>query len=111
MIPLFTLPDNESPKIHSCPADVILLAISSSSRVQHSWIPPIITDNAGQVDVIFGCSVTTCYQVGTGSFAVGVTTVVYKAKDHSGNENICNFTVTVTGSWKLSLVCFAKSDD
>ena len=108
LIVLFSTLDNEPPEIYGCPDDVIIPVISSSNQVLHSWTPPLTSDNSDDmVDVVFTCLATTpqeCNQAGYGTFSVGVTMVMYKARDMSGNENKCDFTVTVTGLCER--VCF-----
>ncbi|XP_071797059.1 uncharacterized protein [Asterias amurensis] len=97
--------DDEPPGINGCPDDVII-PVRSIITVYQSWAPPVFTDNSGQsVDVVFGCSATVsneCHQDGYGTFSVGDTKVMYKGTDTSGNQNFCNFTVTVR---VVDLVC------
>ncbi|XP_071797065.1 adhesion G-protein coupled receptor G7-like isoform X2 [Asterias amurensis] len=91
--------------ILGCPDDVIL-PTRSTNPVLYSWIPPVFSNNSGPVDVEFDCSATIdsdCQQQdGYGTFSVGDTEVVYKGTDANGNQNFCNFTVTVT---VVDLVC------
>ncbi|XP_033630594.1 uncharacterized protein LOC117292594 [Asterias rubens] len=57
------------------------------------------------VVVVFGCLATVsnkCHQDGYGNFSVGDTEVMYNGTDKSGNQNFCNFTVTVK---EVNLVC------
>ncbi|XP_022106237.1 hyalin-like isoform X2 [Acanthaster planci] len=99
--------DNEPPEINGCPDDVIIPVGSSSSRVPHVWTPPLITDQ-GEVNVSFSCQAlapTECYQAGDGIFSEGITIVMYKAQDQSGNENVCRFVIEVT---VVNLVCPAN---
>ncbi|XP_038051810.1 deleted in malignant brain tumors 1 protein-like [Patiria miniata] len=99
--------DNEPPEVLGCPDDVIIPVISSSNQVSHSWTPPMTSDNSNtEVDVTFTCQVTpACYQAGHGTFPVGVSIVRYTARDRSGNENICDFSITVT---VVDIVCPAN---
>ncbi|XP_071797056.1 uncharacterized protein [Asterias amurensis] len=100
--------DNEPPSINGCPDDAIIPAASTIpvQYVPHSWVPPVFSDNSGQsVDVEFGCLATisnNCHQDGNGTFSVGDTKVMYNGRDVSGNQNFCNFTVTVK---EVDLVC------
>ncbi|XP_038047601.1 adhesion G-protein coupled receptor G6-like [Patiria miniata] len=92
--------DNEPPMFSGCPGDVIIPAKPSSNEVAYSWPPPLISDNAGPVDVTFSCQATKvlkCNRTGSGVFTVGVTSVIYNATDTSGNHATCLFKVTVTG--------------
>ncbi|XP_038051809.1 uncharacterized protein LOC119724704 [Patiria miniata] len=91
--------DNEPPMISGCPGDVIIPAKPSTNPVAYSWPPPVISDNAGPVDVTFGCRPTKvwkCNETGSGIFTFGVTKVMYNATDASGNRNMCQFKITVT---------------
>ncbi|XP_071797060.1 uncharacterized protein [Asterias amurensis] len=102
---LVIVKDTESPEIENCPDDVIL-PTGSNTPVVHTWIPPVISDKVDQsVNVAFGCLATVsneCHQDGNGTFSVGDTKVMYKGTDTSGNQNFCNFTVTVK---EVSLTC------
>ncbi|XP_038052402.1 hyalin-like [Patiria miniata] len=93
--------DNEPPKLYECPADVTIPVSSSVNQVRHRWTPPMASDNSGrQVDVTFSCLAATagdCDRAGNGTFSVGEFTMMYRAEDASGNEDVCTFTVTVTG--------------
>ncbi|XP_038052381.1 uncharacterized protein LOC119725091 [Patiria miniata] len=90
----------QPPEISGCPDDVIIPVISSSNQASHIWTPPMTSDNSNSsVDVTFTCQVTPpgeCYQAGHGTFPVGISTARYTARDQSGNENICDFRITVT---------------
>ncbi|XP_038051797.1 adhesion G-protein coupled receptor G6-like [Patiria miniata] len=103
-----TVLDNEPPMFSGCPGDVIIPAKPSSNQVAYSWPPPLISDNAGPVNVTFSCQATTvlkCNKTGSGIFTVGVTTVIYNATDTSGNHATCLFKVTVI---VVDLVCPAN---
>ena len=97
-------PDKEPPAISDCPHDVSLPVPSSTDRVSYSWVPPSFLDNSNAaVDVTQSCHGSTqhqCYQDGSGIFSLGVTMVMYKGRDKYGNENSCQFSVTVTGKFK-----------
>ncbi|XP_071788134.1 uncharacterized protein [Asterias amurensis] len=97
--------DNELPGISGCPDDAIIPA-ASTTPVPHSWVPPVFSDNSNQsVYVVFGCLATVsneCHQDGYGNFSVGDTKVMYNGTDTSGNQNFCNFTVTVK---EVGLTC------
>ena len=111
----FTYLDNEPPSINGCPDDAIIPA-ASTIPVPHSWVPPVFSDNSGQsVDVGFDCLATMfneCHQDGYGTFSVGDTEVMYFGTDTSGNQNFCNFTITVKGALKiLQCCCYFVSPD
>ncbi|XP_022088720.1 uncharacterized protein LOC110978214 isoform X2 [Acanthaster planci] len=101
-----TVIDTEPPKITGCPADIIIPVKPPSNQVPYSWTPPMITDNSGSANVTFTCqtaAILVCSQSGqNGIFAIGVTEVMYNAVDASGNQDMCHFTITVTG---VGLVC------
>ncbi|XP_033630027.1 adhesion G-protein coupled receptor G4-like isoform X2 [Asterias rubens] len=97
--------DVEPPTVKDCPSDVTLFT-NSPNQIPYSWIPPSFDDNSGQsLDVVFGCLATVsdkCHQDGNGTFSVGDTEVMYNGTDASGNQNFCNFTITVK---EVNLVC------
>ncbi|XP_022097501.1 uncharacterized protein LOC110982977 isoform X2 [Acanthaster planci] len=92
--------DKEPPQINNCPDYVTLPILPSTDRVSYSWTPPTFLDNSdADVEVTHSChgsSHLQCDQAGSGTFSAGVTVVMYKGRDKSGNENICQFSVTVT---------------
>ena len=54
--------------------------------------------------MVFGCLASVsneCHQDGYGTFSVGDTEVMYNGTDKSGNQNFCNFTVTVRGAFMI----------
>ena len=86
--------------IRGCPNDVSIPISTSTDEVFYSWDSPVIEDNAGRYDVTLSCSATgECAPGGSGqgTFAVGITTVTYRAVDSSGNEAACSFIVHVKG--------------
>ncbi len=97
--------DTEPPLVEHCPDDVVL-PTRLTDQAAYTWAPSVFSDNSGQsVDVVFGCSATVsneCQHDGIGHFSVGVTEVMYKGTDTSGNQNFCNFTITVK---EVDLVC------
>ena len=103
---LLPFPDNEPPRISNCPDSVVIPVVSSSSRVLHSWSPPAVSDNSGNVDAAFACLATpsTDCNDGAGTFSVGVTKVMYDATDRSGNRDVCEFTITITGKCGFGLL-------
>ena len=96
--------DGQPPAIKGCPDDVIVPINSSSSQAAVRWVPPSITDNSGrEIEVALECLSTLpadCNDIGEGTFSVGNTTVIYKARDQSGLESVCQFIVEVIG-WYL----------
>ena len=100
MVSILVNVDVEPPTVKDCPSDVTLFT-NSPNQIPYSWIPPSFDDNSGQsLDVVFGCLATVsdkCHQDGNGTFSVGDTEVMYNGTDASGNQNFCNFTITVKG--------------
>jgi hypothetical protein len=75
-----TVVDNTVPVINNCPANIV------TCNPNVTWTAPTATDN---------CGVTTFTNDAPASFPVGVTTVIYTAKDAANNTTTCSFTVTV----------------
>ena len=96
----FPIADTEIPRVRGCPDDVIVSNIPTSNQGSLNWLPPTITDNAGLASVDFTCSGLQwpeCDQAGVGTFPLGDTLIAYDARDTSGNQATCSFTVTVIG--------------
>jgi gliding motility-associated-like protein len=94
-----TVVDSEAPKFADCPSDIEVDAAIGSCDAVVTWIEPTATDN---------CSSTitqTSSHVSGDVFPVGTTIVTYTATDSSGNESICEFTVTVKDVEKPIIVC------
>ena len=84
------LEDNVAPTIINCPSDLTLdLSVSCDSTA--IWTVPTAEDDCG-----IQFFITTHFSGAT--FTSGTTPVVYTASDQCGNENTCEFSVTVTGS-------------
>ena len=72
-----------------CPED-IFIEVGSDEIPWALWTPPDSSDNSGYV------TITSTHDPGA-VFPVGNTSVTYTAIDPSGNANICQFYVNVTG--------------
>lgn len=79
--------DTIPPTFISCPSDVVLNATNNCTAV-HTWTIPQVTDNC-KLD-----SVVSNFMPGF-AFPIGVTEVIYRALDASGNSRNCTFKVTV----------------
>ncbi|XP_071961171.1 uncharacterized protein [Antedon mediterranea] len=83
--------DTEDPEISNCPADQTIEAEFGSETASATWTPPTATDNSNTSPTL---SVTK--EPGS-DFDIGITDVVYIARDSSGNTGSCQFKITVTG--------------
>src|SRR5438046_7604463 len=85
-----TVIDNTPPVIAGCPTDQTVYTGAGRTTCDQSatWTAPTATDNCAMQ------SFTSNFAPGA-TFPKGVTTVTYTAKDSSGNESTCSFTVTV----------------
>lgn len=77
--------DTELPVISNCPADIV---VNGNCDAAVNWSAPLASDNC-QIDAL-----TASHQPNS-VFSQGVTVVTYTARDLSGNETSCSFTVTV----------------
>lgn len=96
---IVTLVDNTAPVLVNCPVDLVrdlnMAVTTGPDRAtcdqEASWIPPEVEDNCS------GATLTSTHDLGE-TFQVGVTEVVYTAKDSSDNESTCSFAVEVFDS-------------
>lgn len=79
--------DETAPVVVSCVEDIEVSA-SSTCTAAVSWTPPVFNDNCG-------APVVTSTHTAGATFVIGSTTVVYTAKDASGNTTTCSFVVKV----------------
>jgi gliding motility-associated-like protein len=79
--------DNTAPAFSSCPSEITLTA-SSTCDAKATWTPPTATDNCGVTSLI------SSHSPGA-TFPIGISTVVYTAKDAKGNTSTCEFKVIV----------------
>lgn len=79
--------DGNSPEFTFCPSDTTI-STTAIGGIRYTWTPPTATDACSQPEL------SSTHQPGD-QFPVGVTTVVYTAKDVSGNTSKCSFVVTV----------------
>ena len=84
--------DTEPPSIQ-CPEDIEALASSGTNYAVVNFDDPVVSDNCGLKDLV-----QTKGPPSGSRFQVGTTTIEYTASDNAGNENTCDFTITVTGS-------------
>jgi HYR domain/Secretion system C-terminal sorting domain/Domain of unknown function DUF11 len=81
-------PDVTRPVLTACPANINLTTVGTSAVA--TWTAPTATDNCPG-------SVTVTGSATSGqTFAEGVTTVIYTARDAANNTTACAFTVRVT---------------
>ncbi|XP_072175625.1 uncharacterized protein [Diadema setosum] len=83
--------DNQDPVITDCPENIDTVPDPGSITANISWTEPTITDNSNEVFVDQNEYPNTL-------FGLGTVTVVYMARDATGNMAMCSFTVTVTDS-------------
>ena len=82
--------DITAPTFTYCPLDLSAYTSEGSSGTSVSWNEPVATDNS---DTVFYSR----SHKPDDQFPVGSTTVTYYARDISGNQATCTFTVTVLG--------------
>ena len=87
MLYLYSYIDLEAPRI-CCP---YTLSIDSAVTAALTWNEPRASDNSGQVP-----TVTYSLESG-GQFVIGATKVVCDARDLSGNQRTCAFTIRIKG--------------
>ena len=85
--------DTQAPVFYDCPTDITVNTTGTGATVR--WDHPSVGDNCGIPSVMFN------YTPGQ-TFPVGVTTVIYTAKDAKGNTSYCMFKVTVIKKTTLS---------
>jgi SdrD B-like domain/HYR domain/Secretion system C-terminal sorting domain len=85
--------DTQAPIFYDCPTDISLTTTGTGAVAL--WDHPSVGDNCGIPSVVFN------YSPGQ-NFPVGVTTVIYTAKDAKGNTSYCMFKVTVIKKTTLS---------
>ena len=91
-----------TPPTVTCPAATTVYIGSGSSTTPVQFSAATATDNSGgQVTITYRTSVGATVNPGS-SFSVGRTTVTATATDPSGNQQQCDFDVTVNGT---SLLC------
>ena len=80
--------DTEDPTIISCPEDQTKhVASDDTSTAVAYWTNPQANDNSGVTPTL------TCSKESGSQFPVGKTEVICDARDPSGNEALCNFTI------------------
>ena len=97
-----TITDEFAPRIDECPGDIALTDVEPADLpIAATWTVPTFTDNCDD-DV----TVVASHQPGD-RFPEGSTVVSYVATDDSGNEFVCEFTVTVS----KKATCAPKDDN
>jgi hypothetical protein len=107
-----TVLDTQLPTI-ACPANMVQFTATNGCSKSIAIPDPVANDNCGistQTWVMSGATsgsspATGINNVGTRTFNVGVTTIVYTVKDASGNSATCSFTVTLTDNVAPTLSC------
>jgi hypothetical protein len=79
--------DTVPPVFTYCPINIMQTTPATTLTV--AWSPPIVTDNCTANPTL-----TSTHQPNT-AFPIGVTTVIYTAKDARNNANTCSFTISV----------------
>ncbi len=79
--------DATPPVFSNCPTNINLT--TSGTTAIANWTAPTVTDNCGTP------SVSSNFSSGV-AFPIGITTVVYTAKDAKNNVSECRFNITVT---------------
>lgn len=93
-----TVVDNTPPVISGCPGNQNLQVNQAGCTATATWTEPSATDNCTAPLTWYSRS----HAPGS-TFSGGTTTVTYKFKDATGNESICSFTITVTGTVNASI--------
>ena len=91
--------DNQNPVI-TCPANISVAAANGTCAANVSYSTPTATDNCTVSSVTLqsgGASGT--------SFAVGTSTITWRATDNSGRTANCSFTVTVNDAQNPTISC------
>lgn len=79
--------DQNFPLFAACPPDTTI-ATTAVGGIRYAWVPPTATDECSEPVV------TSTHQPGD-LFPLGISTVVYSAKDAAGNVSTCSFVVNV----------------
>ena len=83
-------PDEEEPEIEKKP-DITQNTDPGLATAVVTWTPPLVTDNTAVVE-------TTSSHGPGDMFPIGITTVIYVARDQYDNMGSSSFTVTVVGT-------------
>ncbi len=101
-----TVTDNISPTI-SCANNITAVTSVGSCAKVLTVTPPTATDNCGLVTI--SNNLTNSAVISNHSFTKGITTIVWKATDASGNETSCVQTVTVNDN-QMPIVSYSPAD-
>lgn len=81
--------DVTAPVFSECPKDIVVTAKDGEGAHVH-WKPPVGKDNCKVIEIVSNAKPHD-------TFLPGVHTITYTARDASGNESKCSFTITVKG--------------
>ena len=81
----------EAPIFSSCPQDKLEPKDPDEDKTVVEWSDPIANDNSGTSPIV-SCSVNSGDRLSTGT-----TKVTCEARDESGNQATCSFTVEIDG--------------
>jgi HYR domain/Secretion system C-terminal sorting domain len=81
--------DTIKPVFRNCPQNISATTTNTNTSVNVLWTAPTVTDNCGTP------TITSNFPNG-GSFPIGVTTVIYTARDTKGNTAECRFTISIS---------------
>ncbi len=89
--------DQTPPEIINCPTNANLI-VNTGCEAFYSWAEPTVSDNCGFAEF------TEQPDSNSGNFPLGDTIIKYVATDDSGNESICEFTITVEEESELMIL-------
>ena len=92
-----TIAGNPAPRI-TCPASITQTNDSGKCTGTVNFVTPFVTDNCPGVNIL-------CSPPSGSNFAIGTTTVNCLATDGGGATATCSFTVTITDTQPISIIC------
>ena len=81
--------DGEVPEIQQCPIDITETIPLNAGGIIVTWLEPVATDNSGTVTLASRTHTPGSF------FNTGLTQVLYRFEDPSGNSAICAFNIIV----------------
>ncbi len=81
--------DTQAPTFINCPTNISQTATNGTSAIV-IWTPPTVADNCPTTPTV------TSTHAPNAAFPIGISTVIYTAKDASNNSVTCSFTITIT---------------
>ena len=97
-------PDTVNPVFVNCPSDIVQTLPTGQTSTTVTWTEPTATDNVTPVGQI-GIFAT---QRPGSTFAVGIRTVTYIARDQAGNEATCTFNVIVQSELYFAFILLVR---